>query len=176
MSQGSRIEEMEVLKGQSITILLLVVLVFGAGCGANPMYLFQSEFFSNFSLRGLVDKNESRAGLNCSAEDGAGGGGMSAGTGGVGKKESNFSRVESVACQISDAKLFDEVTFIEALKRSIEQELNANKATIVTKNSDATSFDLEYSLNATTGTVKISAQKCPMNYYTLKADLHEKSK
>ena len=101
---------------------------------------------------------------------------MSAGVGGVGKQGSNFSKVESVVCQIADAELFDEVKFIEALKRSIEQDLGSNKATIVTKNSDVTSFDLEYALNATTGTVKISAQKGPMSYYTLKADLQEKSK
>ena len=151
-------------------------MTMGAGCGADSMFLFQSEFFSSFSLRGLVDRNESRAGLNCSAGGGGGGGGMRAGVGGVGKKESNFSKVESLACQISDAALFDEVKFIEALKRSIEQDLGSNKATIVTKNSDATSFDLEYALNATTGTVKISTQKGPMNIFTLNADLHEKSK
>ena len=158
-----------------LAISLFVVLVFGAGCGADSMFLFQSEFFSNFSLRGLVDRNESRAGLSCSAERGEGGGGMSAGVGAVGKEGSNFSKVESVACQISDAELFDEGKFIEALKRSIEQDLDSNKAAIVTKNSDATSFDLEYSLNATTGTVKISAQKA-WGFYTLKADLQEKSK
>ena len=159
-----------------LAISLFVVLVFGAGCGADSMFLFQSEFFSNFSLRGLVDRNESRAGLSCSAERGEGGGGMSAGVGAVGKEGSNFSKVESVACQISDAALFDEVKFIEALKRSIEQDLGSKKATIVTKNSDATSFDLEYALNATTGTVKISTQKGPISFYTLKADLQEKSK
>lgn len=164
------------MRRQAIAISLLVLLVFGAGCGANSMYLFQSEFFSNFSLRGLVDRNESRAGLNCSAEDGAGGGGMSAGTGAVGKKESNFSKAESLACQISDAELFDEVKFFQALKRSIEQDLDSKKGTIVTKNSDATSFDLEYALNDTTGTLKISVQKGPMSFYTLKADLREKSK
>lgn len=164
------------MRRHSIAVSLFVLLVFGAGCGVDSMYLFQSKFFSNFSLRELVNRNESRAGLNCSAEDGAGGGGMSAGTGGVGKKESNFSRVESVACQISDAELFDEVKFIQALKRSIEQDLDSDKATIVTKNSDVSSFDLDYALNATTGTVKISAQKGPMSYYTLTADLREKSK
>jgi hypothetical protein len=167
---------MEVLRRQAFAISLLVLLVFGAGCGANSMYLFQSEFFSNFSLRGLVDRNEARAGLSCSAERGEGGDGMSAGTGAVGKKESNFSKVESLACQISDAELFDEVKFFQALKRSIEQDLDSKKATIFTKNSDATSFDLEYASNETTGTVKISVQKGPMSFYTLKADLWEKSK
>jgi hypothetical protein len=164
------------MRSQSIAISLLAVLVLGAGCGADYMYWLQSSFFSNFSLRELVDRNQPTAGLKCSAERGEGGGGMSAGLGGVGKKESNFSKVESLVCQISDAELFDEVKFIQTLKQSIEQELDSNDATIVSKNSDATSFDLEYALNETTGTVKISAQKGPMSFYTLKADLQEKSK
>ena len=159
--------------------LFIVLVLFGAGC-SSYMYSLQSSFFSNFSLRELVDRNESSAGLNCSDGGngpGTGGGGMSVGTGGVGKQGSNFSKLESIACQISDAELFDEVKFIHALKVIVEQDLDAQKATIVSsKNPDATSFDLEYTLNEVTGTIKISAQKGPMSFYTLKADLREKSK
>lgn len=160
------------MRRQATAISLL--MLFGAGCSAY-MYSLQSSFFSKFSLRELVDRNQSSAGLNCSA--GGGGGGMSAGTGGVGKQESNFSKLEGIACQISDAELFDEVKFIEALKVIIEQDLEANKATVVSsKSPDATSFDLEYALNEVTGTIKISAKKGPMRFYTLEADLREKSK
>ena len=161
-----------------LALPLFVMLLFGTGCGG-VMHLFQSSFFSKFSLRELVDRSESRAGLECSTgADGAGGGGMSMGMGGVGKQESNFSRVDSIACQISDAEVFDEAKFIESLKASVEQELKANNATIVSsKNSDASSFDLEYSISDNaTGTVKVSATKGPMRYYTLTADLNEKSK
>lgn len=161
-----------------LAILLFVTLLFGACCGA-VMRSFQSSFFSKFSLRELVDRSESRAGLECSTGgDGPGGGGMSMGMGGVGKEGSNFSRVDSIACQISDAELFDEAKFIESLKASVEQELNANNGKIISsKNSDASSFDLEYSVSDNvTGTLKISATKGPMRYYTLKADLNEKSK
>ena len=161
------------MRSRTIAISLLVPVLFGAGCGAY-MYSLQSSFFSKFSLRELVDRNKSIAGLDCGA---GGGGGMSAGIGGVGRQESNFSKLESVACQISDAELFDEVKFIEALKVIIEQDLDANKATIVSsKNPDATSFDLDYALNEVTGTIKISTHKGPMRFYTLKAELREKSK
>ena len=102
------------MRRQAIAISLLVLVQFGAGCSAY-MYSLQSSFFSKFSLRELVDRNKSSAGLGCSA-GGGGGGGMSAGVGGVGKQGSNFSKLESVACQISDAALFDEVKFIQALK------------------------------------------------------------
>ena len=159
----------------AIAISLLVVVLFGAGCRAYSMYSLQSSFFSKFSLRELVDKNQSSAGLNCSAGSG-GGGGMGAGMGAVGKQESNFSRFESVACQIPGAELFDEVKFVQALKASIEQDLESDKAKIVTKNSDATSFEVEYAVNETTGTVKIVAKKGPMSFYTVEAELREKSK
>ena len=103
---------------------------------------------------------------------------MSMGMGGVGKQGSNFSKVESFACQVSDAELFNEAKFLQALKASIEQDLSANNGTIVSsKNSDASSFDLEYSIGDNlTGTLKVSATKGPMRYYTLTADLNEKSK
>lgn len=161
----------------AIAISLLVVVLFDAGCSAYSMYWLQSSFFAKFSLRELVDKNQSSAGLDCSVgPGGGGGGGVSGGTGAVGKQESNFNKFEGIACQISDAELFDEVKFMQALKESIEQDLETDKAKIVTKNSDATGFELEYTLNETTGTVKISAKKGPMRYYTLEANLREKSK
>jgi hypothetical protein len=96
------------MRSRTIAILLLVLELFGAGCGAY-MYSLQSSFFSKFSLKELVDRNESSAGVS-------------------------------------------------------------------SKNPDATSFDLEYSLNEVTGTIKISTKKGPMRFYTLEADLREKSK
>lgn len=158
-----------------------IILLFGAGCRAY-MSSFQSSFFSKFSLRELVERNDSSAGLNCSAGGGGGGiggggGGISVGTGGVGAKESNFHRGESIACQITDSELFDETKFIEALKAIVEKDLAANKASIVkSKNADATSFSIEYTLNNVSGTVGISTTKGPMKFYTLNADLNEHSK
>ena len=168
------------MRRQEITILLVVMLLFGAaGCSAY-MSSFQSSFFANFSLRELVEKNKSIAGLSCSvgAGGGGGGGGMSMGTGGVGKQGSNFNKHESFVCQISDAKLFDEAKFMETLKQNIEQDLDANKARFDSgKNVDANSFHVEYKLSDNvTGTLKILAKKGPMHYYTLQADLSEKSK
>lgn len=159
---------------QTIAIPLFMVLLFGAGCGAF-MYSLQSSFFSKFSLRELVDRNKSIAGLDC-ASGGGGGSGISVGTGGFGKQGSNSSKLESLGCQISDAEIFDEAKFIQALELSIEQDLNAEKATIVSKTVDANSLNIEYSLNDVAGIVKISAKTGPMRFYTLEADLKEKSK
>ena len=156
---------------------IFVLLLFGAGCSAY-MASLQSSFFSKFSLRDLVERNESTAGLNCSqSAGGGGGGGASFGTGGVGQKESNFSRLESLSCQIRDAEAFDEPKFIQALKASVEQDLKDSKATIVSsKKTDATSFQLEYALSNVKGTIDISATRGPDRFYTLSANLNEKSK
>ena len=155
---------------------IFIVLLVGVGCSAY-MASLQSSFFSKFSLRDLVERNESTAGLNCSqSAGGGGGGGSSFGTGGVGRKAFNFSRMESISCQIRDAEEFDEPKFIQALKASVEKDLKDSKATIVrNKSADATSFQLEYALSNIKGTIEISATRAD-RFYTLNANLNEKSK
>ena len=157
--------------------IIFIMLLFGVGCSAY-MASLQSSFFSKFSLRDLVERNESTAGLNCSqSAGGGGGGGSSIGTGGVGQKESNFNRLESLSCQLTDVDAFDEPKFIQALKATVEKDLKETKATIVSsKNADARSFQIEYALDNVKGTIDISATRGPDRFYTLKANLNEKSK
>jgi hypothetical protein len=156
-----------VSKAAFVTALLL-----GTGCTAY-MLPFQSSFFSKFSLRELVERNESQRGLNCSA--GGGGGGMGGSTGSVGRKASHFHKVESYSCQMTDdsAEKFDEGSFIAALKKSPETDLAQSKATITGETLDAGSFYLEYTLEDIKGKVEISGRKHTGNYYSLKADLDE---
>lgn len=143
-----------------------------AGCTAY-MSSLQSSFFSRFSLRQLVERNKSVHGLNCSV--GGGGGGMRTGTGGVGRKQSNFHKAESFSCQLTDAEQFDETKFIQALKRSVENDLDNSKAKIVKSvDLDVTGFEIEYSFEDISGRVVISGKRDPGAYYTLKADLEEK--
>ena len=159
---------------RSIAIVLLITLLFGAGCRAY-MSSVQSQFFLKFSLRELFEKNEFNAGLDCSET--GGGGGMSFGTGGVGKEESRFSKLDSIACQITDAERFDEAKFIAALRESVIQNLSREKATIVNgKNPEATNFVLLYGLGDVAGAIEISSTKGPASFYTLKASLNEQSK
>jgi hypothetical protein len=138
------------------------------------MSSFQSPFFFKFSLRELVERNRSLRGLSCSA--GGGGGGIGGGSGGVGRKHSSFHKGESLTCQLTDVEQFDEAKFIQALKRSVETDLEGCKAKIV-KSADVnvTGFDIEYTLEEIRGRVEISGNKDPGNYYSLKADLEEKS-
>ncbi len=149
-------------------------LLLGAGCTAY-MSSFQSSFFSRFSLRELVERNKSQRGLNCSAS--GGGGGMGGGTGSVGRKESHFHKVETFSCQINDdsAERFDEEGFMAALKQSVETDLNQSNAKIGSNKLEARSFYFEYTLEDVRGRVEISGRKDIGNYYSLKADVDEKT-
>ena len=153
----------------------VAALLLGAGCTAY-MSSFQSSFFSKFSLRELVERNKSHRGLNCSAS--GGGGGVAGGTGSVGKKASHFHKVESFSCQMTgdSAEQFDEGGFIAALKQSVEIDLDQSKAKIIGgDNLEANSFYFEYTLEDIRGRVEISGRKDMGNYYSLKADVDEKT-
>jgi len=139
------------------------------------MSVLQSSFYSAFSLKDLVQRNQS-SGLNCSGTGGAGGGGggIATGAGGFGRN-SSFHKSEGLACQISDAEQFDEARFIQALKESVEKDLYASKAKITSsKNPEANSFSVEYTLGDTAGRVEISGTRSA-GYYSLQAQLGEKT-
>lgn len=157
-----------------ITTALVITLLTELGCQAYITSL-QSPFFTQFSLRKLFETNEFSAGLDCSqGPGGGGGGGMAMGGAGMGKEQSRFNRIESVACQITNTELFDEANFLQALKGSIEKDLGANAATIVSsKNSDPRSFSVDYAISSVTGTISISATRGPARFYTLQANLDE---
>ena len=155
--------------GAALSFLCLLVAT-ASGC----MTSFESRFFSKFSLNELVKRNESVLGLNCSG-GGAGSGGISMGTGGVGKNQSHFSRTESMACQIADATQFDEAKIIQTLKQTVVQDLGASKAEIIKDDSrEGNSFSLQYTLERIAGRVQISGARSG-NFYTLTADLVEKN-
>jgi hypothetical protein len=155
-------------------VAFVTALLLGTGCTAY-MSSLQSSFFSKFSLRELVERNKSHPGLNCSAS--GGGGGMGGGTGSVGSEESHFHKVETFSCQINDdsAKQFNEEGFLAALKQSVENDLNQSKAKIGNNKLDARSFYFEYTLEDSRGRVEISGRKDIGNYYSLKADVDEKT-
>ena len=146
-------------------VAFVVALMLSAGCAAYTASL-QSSFFSKFALRELVERNKSRD-LNCSA--GGGGGSVSR----FGRKESHFQKGENLSCQITEQ--FDEEEFLQALKQSIEMDLERSNARIIgIAKIDAQSFYCEYAFEDIRGRVEISGRMVPGNYYSLKADLDEK--
>ena len=154
-------------------LLLVVLLALTAG-GIACMSLFQSSFYSAFSLKELVQRNQSNSGLNCCG-GGAGGGGGGIGSGAVGSHgNGTFHKGESLACQISDAGQFVEARFIQALKESVEKDLNANQAKITSNtNPDLSRFAIEYTVGSSFGRVEISGIRTA-GYYSLEAQVNEK--
>ena len=153
----------------------LTFLALASGC-ATFVSSFQSSFFSKFSLQELVQRNKS-TGVCAAASGGGGGGGgggIGTGTGGIGMKQSSSQRSESFFCQLRDPDQFDETKFIQALKQTVESDLEKSKAKIMREDFRPTGFYFEYSLGDINGRVEISGRLSPGNYYTLHADLQEK--
>ncbi len=62
------------------------------------------------------------------------------------------------------------------MKERLEKDLSANEAKISSsKNIDATSFAIEYTIGDTSGQIKISGTRGPGNYYSLSSELDEKT-
>ena len=152
----------------SRTAFLLLLAVGGSAC----MVVSQSSFSSKFSLQELAQRNQTNNGLSCPGSGATGG--IGSGAGGFGEKESRFHKGESCSCQISDADRFDEAKFIQALKESVEKDLDASEAKITSsKNPDATRFAIEYTVGSTFGRVEISGTRSAGSY-SLQAQLDEK--
>ena len=154
-----------------IRVAFVVLPLLAVAC----MSVMQSSFYSAFSLKDLVQRNQSSSGLNCSGSGDAGGGGGGIATGAGGSSGNfNFHKGEGLACQISDAEQFVEARFIQALKESVEKDLDASQAKITSsKNPDATRFAIEYTVGDTFGRVEISGTRSA-GYYSLQAQLDEK--
>ena len=157
-------------------VALLALLLSAAACTGCIWVMVQSSFASTFSLKELLQKNQI-SGLDCSNSGGASDG-ISAGGGGFGRvsDDHSFHKGESLGCRISDAQQFDEAKFLQALKESIEKDLGASDAKITSsKNTDATRFLIEYTLGNSIGRVEISGTRAPGNYYSVSAELDEKT-
>src|SRR5258707_1145536 len=99
----------------SIALTLCFALVCAACVGFK-----ESSFFSNFSLRTMVEHNKSSAGLACDPNGGGGGGGIRISTGGFGFGRTRFSshKGDGFACRLkSDAAAgFSETRLLAGLR------------------------------------------------------------
>jgi hypothetical protein len=159
-------------KNVFIAVLALTILL-----GTSYVVLMnptQSTFFSQFSLRKLVEENKSRAGRICSA---GGMGGIGGGGGGAGRKEFSHHKGEAFSCQIktSEGEGFNEEELLGSIKEAVEKDISASGAKIIDRrNPDTSSFYFVYRLANIQGRVSISGKKVRDEYYSLKADLEEK--
>ena len=141
-----------------------------AGSGA-------TSFFSNFSVRHLVERSKAAAGLTCD-EIGGGGGGIHARTGGIGFGGMQFTshKSDSVACRLKSSEEADfETPLFARLKLDVEQALRDSGAQITESgNPKPASFYFAYTLKRVHGRVQVSGTRIPgTDYYDVHADLEE---
>ena len=155
-------------------ILIMIAVCFGL-FNASCLRSHETSFFSNFSIRQLVERSNSAAGLACDPM-GGGGGGVGSRGGGIGFRRVHFnSRLsESVACRLKSNEAFDETRFFAALKLDVDHELHAAGAQITeTGSSGDASFYFAYALKNVRGRVKVSGTRIGTDYYDVHADLDE---
>jgi hypothetical protein len=135
----------------------------------------ETSFFSNFSVRQLVERNKSSAGLNCDPVGGGGGGaGFRAGGLGSGGAHFNSHRSDSYACRLSANETFDEGRLFSALKLDVERTLRDSGAQVTqTGSSGPANFYFAYGLKNVSGRVELSGTRTGSGYYDVHADLNE---
>src|SRR6267143_3931728 len=93
----------------------------------------ETSFFSNFSVRQLVERSKSSAGLTCDANGGGGGGGIGTRAGGIGFGGTRFNshKSDSFGCRLKSNEPVDfETRLFAGLERNVQQALRDDGAQI----------------------------------------------
>ena len=139
------------------------------------MWSPETSFFSNFSVRQLVERNKSAGGLNCDAM-GRDENGIGSRAGGLGSRGAQFNshRSDSWACRLQVSDALDEGRLFSALKLDIERSLRGTGAQITqTGSSGPANFYFAYNVKNVRGRVELSGTRSGGVYYTVRADLDE---
>ena len=158
-----------------LTAALAAIILLSMGC-TSYMFSQETSFFSEFSLRELVEKNQSFMGLDCSVSGGGFGGGT--GGGGLGRQEVHSHKAESFFCRLKadEAGYFNESGVLAVLRREVEKHIGESGAEIIGQgNPDTNSFYFAYTSGNIRGRVEVSGRNMVGNNYSLAADLEEKS-
>ena len=140
------------------------------------MHTTETSFFSNFSVRQLLEHSESSAQLKCDPLGGGGGGGNEFHVRRVGSGETHFNshRSDNFACRLTSNEPLDETHLFSVLKLNLERELNYNAAQITESGSSGPgNFYFAYTLKGVRGRIKLSGQRGAADYYNITADLSE---
>ncbi len=163
----------------SIAVILGFALLNGSCLhGPRPAPL-GSSFYSNFSVRELVERNQSASGFKCVRPLGGGGGGndfsvISSQRSGSGRSEFTVHKGDSFACELKPGDNFDEQPFFDVLKFDTERALRANGAQI-SDSGPATpaGFYVAYTANSVRGRIQVSGNRVGDRYYDVHAQLDE---
>jgi hypothetical protein len=138
-----------------------------------------SSFYSNFSVRELVERNQSASGFKCVRPAGGGGGGndfnvISSQRPGSSKAEFTVHKGDSFACELKPGDNFDEQQFFDVLKLDTERALRANGAQISDSGpAKPAGFYFAYTASSVSGRIQVSGNRVGDRYYDVHAQLDE---
>ena len=155
---------------KTLIVLTLALAVLCASCGGGQV----TSFYSKFSVRELVERNQKATGFRCDMPAGGGGdGAMVSGYGGGGV---NFSaaRGDSLVCVLKPDQTVDEDLLLAELKRDIGTVLKANGMQNVESGSARpASFYFTYTARNVRGRIQVSGTRIRNQYYDVHAQLEE---
>jgi hypothetical protein len=137
----------------------------------------QTNFYSKFSVRELVERNQSAAGFTCEAAGGGGGGvdeNIISSSGGTGGTHFSAHKGDGFTCVLKSEENFDEQRLFAALKDDTERVLRANGAQISeTGSANPVGFYFAYTASNVRGRIQISGSRIGNQYYDVHAVLEE---
>ena len=170
------------MKKAALILTLILVTSGFVACSLTQ----ESAFFSKFSIQQLIEKNKAHNGLDCEGNDNDRGGGIAGGGGGVsfrgfgfGRSTYHASKADNFFCKLKATTLehFDEASLIAALRQDVERAIDQSGAKVIESgNLDSASFYFAYSTDNSLGRVEISGKRIRSDYYSVRADLDERSK
>ena len=162
----------------STTVILGFALLSGSCLNHRPAQ-FASSFYSTFSVRELVERNQSASGFKCVRPAGGGNGGNDFSV--IGSQRPGSSRAEfkahkgdSFTCELRPGENFDEQPFFDVLKLDTERELRANGAQISDSGpAKPVGFYFAYTASSVRGRIQVSGSRVGDRYYDVHAQLDE---
>ena len=148
----------------------------------------ETSFYSKFSTRDLVERNQAPAGLKCEPlGGGANGAGIHSWGGGLGGGHFDSHKSDSFACRFGADSTFDEARLISGLKADTQRLLRESGLQITDSGSSGpANFFFAYTEKNLIGRIEISGKAAETNhyvevdgkrinsqYYNVVADLHE---
>jgi hypothetical protein len=134
-----------------------------------------TSFYSDFSVRQLVQRSGSFARLACEPFGGGGGGtGFHVRRIGSGETHFNAHKSDNFACRLPPGESLDETELFSTLRLNVERALHGSEAQIVDSGSTGSAnFYFAYTLKNVRGRVEISGKRGVAGYYNISANLSE---
>ncbi|HEX3145553.1 MAG TPA: hypothetical protein VHQ64_16380 [Pyrinomonadaceae bacterium] len=157
------------------TISIAIAVYTTVLCASCMSHRQETAFFSNFSIKRLVESGKSSTRFSCDAIGGGGGADFNRMLGvGSGGRRFNSHKSDSFTCRLKSNESFDEADLFSVLKLDVERALHDNGAQITDRGSSgAADFYFVYVVKDVRGRVQIAGQRIGTDNYNVHAILEE---